>query len=203
MVNTWFFKRASDAEKGQAMYYFRLVEPDFTPLPVYDALKQYMHSAEAQVLYPGIYQEDHWALIYEGPWETLSDPAAELGSYTYTQDPESRITLTFSGTDLWLRAGPGEDAAFSYTLDGGRESTAELAAGEQVQLAQALAQGQHTLTLRAAPGPLTIDSLTIHGRDQGPSWLVAGGVILTAGLIGALAAALIARRRRWYQRSRA
>ena len=203
VVNTWFFKRASDAEKGQAMYYFRLVEPDFTPLPVYDALKQYMHSAEAQVLYPGIYQEDHWALIYEGPWETLSDPAVELGSYIYTQDPESRITLTFSGTDLWLRAGPGEDAVFSYTLDGGRESTAELAAGEQVQLAQALAQGQHTLTLRAAPGLLTIDSLTIHGRDQGPSWLVAGGVILAAGLIGALAAALIARRRHWYQRSRA
>ena len=36
---TWFFKRASDAEQDQSFYYFRLVEPDFTPLPVYDAMK--------------------------------------------------------------------------------------------------------------------------------------------------------------------
>ncbi len=38
---TWFFKLATDADKDQAKYYFRLVEPDFTPLPVYDAMKQY------------------------------------------------------------------------------------------------------------------------------------------------------------------
>ena len=38
---TWFFKRATDAEKNQAMYYFRLVEPDFTLLPVYQAMKAY------------------------------------------------------------------------------------------------------------------------------------------------------------------
>lgn len=38
---TWFFKRASDAEQDQSFYYFRLVEPDFTPLPVYAAIKAY------------------------------------------------------------------------------------------------------------------------------------------------------------------
>lgn len=38
---TWFFKRASDAEKDQAFYYFRLVDPDFTPMPVYDSIKAY------------------------------------------------------------------------------------------------------------------------------------------------------------------
>src|SRR5512136_1467380 len=41
VASTWFFKRATDAEKNQAMYYFRLVDPDFTPLPVYDAMKAY------------------------------------------------------------------------------------------------------------------------------------------------------------------
>jgi len=43
----WFFKRASDAEIGQPSYYFRMVEPDFSPLPVYDAVKQY-----AKATYP-------------------------------------------------------------------------------------------------------------------------------------------------------
>ena len=37
----WYFKDADDHEKDQAKYYFRLLEPDFTPLPVYEAMKQY------------------------------------------------------------------------------------------------------------------------------------------------------------------
>ncbi len=41
VASTWFFKRATDAEKNQAMYYFRLVDPDFTPMPVYEAMKAY------------------------------------------------------------------------------------------------------------------------------------------------------------------
>jgi len=41
VVNFWFFKRPSEAEKDQPWYYFRMVEPDFTPLPVYYAVKEY------------------------------------------------------------------------------------------------------------------------------------------------------------------
>jgi hypothetical protein len=41
---TWFFKPATEAEKDQAKYYFRLVDPDFTPLPVYEAMKAYTGS---------------------------------------------------------------------------------------------------------------------------------------------------------------
>jgi hypothetical protein len=41
VASTWFFKPATDAEKDQAKYYFRLVNPDFTPLPVYEAMKAY------------------------------------------------------------------------------------------------------------------------------------------------------------------
>ncbi|MDX1412815.1 MAG: cellulase family glycosylhydrolase [Candidatus Promineifilaceae bacterium] len=36
--NVWFLKRPADWEKEQSWYYFRLLEPDFTSLPVYDAL---------------------------------------------------------------------------------------------------------------------------------------------------------------------
>jgi hypothetical protein len=203
VVNAWFFKRASDAEKDQAMYYFRLVEPDFTPMPVYHALKDYMHSAGALALYPGVSQEDHWALIYDGSWETRSDAAAEMGSYRFGLDPESSLTFAFSGTDLWLKPGPGVEGTFSYVLDGGAEETASFAAGEQIHLAQALPQGQHAITLRAAPGTLAIDSLTVRGRAPVSPWLVAVVLVLGLGLIAVLAAVLIARRRRWYQHSRA
>ncbi len=40
----WFFKRADNSGKNQSDYYFRLVDPDFTPRPVYTALKQYAAS---------------------------------------------------------------------------------------------------------------------------------------------------------------
>ena len=43
VINYWFFKRADDCEKDQPFYYFRLMEPDFTPLPAYDALAEYMN----------------------------------------------------------------------------------------------------------------------------------------------------------------
>ena len=36
--NTWFLKRPADWEKEQSWYYFRLLEPDFSPLPVYNSL---------------------------------------------------------------------------------------------------------------------------------------------------------------------
>ncbi|MEM7114098.1 MAG: hypothetical protein AAF614_16810 [Chloroflexota bacterium] len=43
-VNYWFFKRPADFEKDQAWYYFRLLEPDFTPLPAFEAVADYANS---------------------------------------------------------------------------------------------------------------------------------------------------------------
>jgi Zn-dependent M32 family carboxypeptidase len=40
-MSVWFFKPASDARANDAMYYFRMVEPDFTPLPLYEAMKAF------------------------------------------------------------------------------------------------------------------------------------------------------------------
>ncbi|MCZ7673468.1 MAG: glycoside hydrolase family 5 protein [Chloroflexi bacterium] len=42
--NIWFFKRASDEERDQSWYYFRMMEPDFTPLPVWQAVADYANS---------------------------------------------------------------------------------------------------------------------------------------------------------------
>ncbi len=201
VINTWFFKRATDAENDQAMYYFRLVEPDFTPMPVYEALKDHMHSSGALVLYPGVRQEDHWALIYDGPWQTVSGESTELGAYRMASDPGSQVNFTFSGTDLWLRAGPDEGGTLSFILDGQEAQEVNYAAGEEIQLARGLSGGSHSITIRATPGPLSLDSLTIRDRDPSP-WLIGSGIVVALGLAVVLAASLIARRRRWYRRSR-
>lgn len=50
VANTWYLKRATDeweaARRPEA--YFRLLLPDFTPLPVYDAMKHYLHTQTPQ-----------------------------------------------------------------------------------------------------------------------------------------------------------
>jgi hypothetical protein len=37
---TWYFRQVGDIPSEKAEYYFRLVDPDFTPRPVYNAIKQ-------------------------------------------------------------------------------------------------------------------------------------------------------------------
>jgi hypothetical protein len=41
MIAYWFFKRPDTSESNQSWYYFRMVEPDFTPRPVYFAIQAY------------------------------------------------------------------------------------------------------------------------------------------------------------------
>jgi polysaccharide biosynthesis protein PslG len=43
VINFWFFKRATDAEREQEWYYFRMLEPDFTPTPVYYSMRDHIH----------------------------------------------------------------------------------------------------------------------------------------------------------------
>jgi hypothetical protein len=47
VLNTWFFKRPGDSERNQSWYYFRLLEPDFSPLPVYHAIAEYANDGQA------------------------------------------------------------------------------------------------------------------------------------------------------------
>jgi hypothetical protein len=53
VANIWFLKRPADWEKDQSWYYFRLLEPDFTTLPVYEALVDKNQTGEEVALLPG------------------------------------------------------------------------------------------------------------------------------------------------------
>ena len=44
-----------DSARTEAFYYFRMAEPDFTLLPVYESMKAYMH--QTPVMYPGWFQD--------------------------------------------------------------------------------------------------------------------------------------------------
>lgn len=46
VMNYWFMKRADESERLQSWYYFRLVDPDFQPTPIYDSFKTTYESGE-------------------------------------------------------------------------------------------------------------------------------------------------------------
>jgi hypothetical protein len=106
VINYWFFTRPSNAEQKQASYYFRMVEPDysadkpdFTPLPVYNAVKDYIHS-QTPTLYTGVHQAEDWritlpsdAIVYKNA------PEADFGRYVHTRE----VSFIAYGTDIIVR----------------------------------------------------------------------------------------------------
>jgi hypothetical protein len=97
VVNYWFFKRAADNERRQSFYYFRMVEPDFSPMPIYDAMRNYI-ALTPPVLYPGVHQAEHWAIFHTRQRLTPAEGAQfERAVETYA------VSFTAEGTDLLLR----------------------------------------------------------------------------------------------------
>jgi hypothetical protein len=185
VVNFWFFKRADDTERNQSWYYFRMVEPGFSPLPVYEAMREYTANL-TPTLYPGVHQEDHWALEYAGDWETIRDTAATLGAYRRTTTPSDTLRFTFEGASLTLAPGPGAgevevsvdgNAPQRFSLDG---QPVRLVPSSALSLPKGWRQERHQVTLTAVSGEISIDDLIVQ-RPWSPSpWLVLGAVGLLA-----------------------
>jgi len=189
VVNFWFFKRASEAERNQAMYYFRMVEPDFTPLPVYEATRDFTANL-TPTLYPGTHQEDHWALEYEGDWETvrvgesanqrISESASQrigesaLRAYRRTTSPGATLHFWFEGASLALSPGP-TTGEIEVGVDGGAVRRVSLE-GRLVQLVRGWRKGRHEVTLTAVAGEVGVDALVV-GSPWRPSLRLVLGVV--------------------------
>ena len=183
VVNFWFFKLPSDARKNESMYYFRMVEPDFTPLPVYGAMQEYTANL-APTLYPGTHQEDHWALVYEADWETVHDAEAVLGAYRRTAVPGATLRFAFEGVSLTLlpSVGAGEvevsvdgGAPARFSLDG---RSVRLARGAVLSLSKGWQSERHEVTLTAVAGEVGVDALVVGSPWRPPLWLVLGLICL-------------------------
>jgi hypothetical protein len=166
VVNFWFFKRADDSEKDQAWYYFRMVEPDFTPLPVYDAVKVYTH--QPPLMYPGYHQEDHWAVHYEGRWRTMADDQAVLGAYRRSEEAGAKLSFAFHGSELTLVVIKSEAAGTLQVIVDDRppvevvlrSSAPEF--GVQVHIAHSLADRKHRVQITALGEGAALDGFIVR-----------------------------------------
>jgi len=187
VVNFWFFKRASDAERDQSWYYFRMVEPDFTPMPVYEAMREYTSNL-TPALYPGTHQEDHWALEYAGDWEAVRDAAATLGAYRRATTPGAALRFTFEGTSLTLVPGPGAGEV-EVSVDGNGPQRVSLD-GRPVRLVRNWRQERHEVTLTAVTGKAAVDGFVVR-RPWQPSL----GLVLSVAGLGLTAVWFLMRQR--------
>jgi len=178
----WFFKQADDRERdSNPQYYFRMVEPDFTPMPVYQAIKTKTH--EPPVVYPGWHQADHWAITYDGNWQQTQHPAATFGDSLAGQAGDT-ATFTFEGSRLAVAAvGSGRlrvrvDQAEPVEIDLIQETPEA-----PVEIIAGLTGGPHQVKLTVVEGPLLIDGFVIESR---PNLLLnrAGSVIMVLAAIG-------------------
>ncbi len=159
VTSVWFFKKATDADQQDPSYYFRLVDPDFTPMPVYGALADYLTSL-TPTLYRGVHQETSWQLAYTGTWDDVRDDDALLGSYRTTVDPDAAVTFTWEGRTLTLIPGPGQSAV-RVTDEQGRSRDLSLD-GDPVTLQRALHVTPRRITLTPVAGELSLDALEIR-----------------------------------------
>lgn len=194
VLNYWFFKRAYDNERTQPFYYFRLFNPDFTPLPVYESIKSYI--AGARWLGKGFHQETDWTLDYggtngAGDWEQHPDAQTPQNGYTIGRAGDS-LSFDFRGSDLELatQANP-YGGAVSVSIDDAPAREFDLratdsSAGGRVTVARRLVPGNHHAEIQVTKGQLRLDGIVV--RQENDWWLepllwIAGAAVVVVVLI--------------------
>jgi hypothetical protein len=182
----WFYKRPSDAERDQSWYYFRLVEPDFTPLPLYHSLRDHI-TGQTPTLSPGVHQAESWRLTRPESAAVEAAAGAQFGEAVRTPWVSFHVP-------------PHYDLLVRWQGDGGGPTTITLPDGwKQTHMAASASfpQGAVEMALGAPDGPaLLIDSITVFDRSYERLYpLLAGGAALLLVLLGVFVSAARARRR--------
>jgi hypothetical protein len=161
----WFFKQADDRERdNNPQYYFRMVEPDFRPMPVYQAIKA--KTGEPALMHPGWHLADHWAVAYEGNWEPVRAASATFGQALAGQSGDT-ATFSFKGSSLAVAAaGDGRlriqvDQAEPVEINLSQEALAS-----PLTVAGGLANDPHHVTLEVLEGPVLIDGYVVENRPN-------------------------------------
>ncbi len=189
----WYFRRPNPEWLQRPEGYFRLVTPDWTPLPAYTALQ-----AEATApprLPTGFQHIAHPAFQWSGPWTVEPSPAALLKTWARGGDGASAgFTFTGSGATLAARRGPGM-GRLTVSLDGGPDRQVDLSGPTDerasIPLVDGLPPGDHTVSLRVDRGPVVLDGVLVAYSYDGwwrRTLLALSGLMAVVGLGFALRA---------------
>lgn len=97
----WYFRQVGQYPADEATYYFRMVDPDFTPRRVYYAVKDAATAIAPAA--PGFHEETSPAVKPDSAWERILAPQVSGSSYLEATQPGASLTFTFKGQVLDLR----------------------------------------------------------------------------------------------------
>jgi hypothetical protein len=159
VINFWYFKRASDDWESERRpeAYFRMLMPDFTPLPAYQSMTEYMH--QAPVMYRGVHEADHWAV----EWSDV-----EGGQRARFAFEGGRLSVLAEGEgQLTVRIDDGPPRQYPVT-------------GREMVVWSSLSNRRHQVELVVAPS-VVVTGLVVRPAPN-PALLIVPALGLVAGL---------------------
>jgi hypothetical protein len=189
VANYWFLKQATDQElkDGNPQYFFRLLEPDFTPMPAYEALKA--ANTQPPVMYRGYHQEDHWAIRYSEQWRSGLSEQAVLGQVKQSTAPGATVSFTFSGSTLQLVALPAQTAGrLQVQIDDRQPRTLTISpatAPRRLPLLRTLQPDEHRVRLTVlGEAPVRVDGFVVYTWPRFILGYLGSFIMLGAALVG-------------------
>ncbi len=194
VFNIWYFRQTGQQyAPSDAAYYFRMVDVDFTPRRVYDAVQD---ATSALFVAPsGHFEETNPAVVADEGWQGVIAPQASGQAYYQSDEPGASLTFTFRGhsVDLIARREP-DGGRLLVTLDG--RNVGGLPTDAQgrsyldlhhsavmwhvdLPIARGLTPDQHVVRLTvsdANPGPCNVDAFEVNSAEPPgfPTLLFAG-----------------------------
>ncbi|MEA3407563.1 MAG: hypothetical protein U9R48_05725 [Chloroflexota bacterium] len=113
----WYFRQVGNIPRERADYYFRLVDPDFTPQRLYFAVQD--AAATQSAAGPGLYQETNPNVKTTGSWAHVIDDFASGKAFILSEEPGDGVAFTFRGNGIDLVTRQGEQSGkLLVSLDG-------------------------------------------------------------------------------------
>jgi hypothetical protein len=165
-----------------------MFEPDFTPMPVYGAVKTYTPTARFVDI--GFKSTTHWAMEWRGTWKSVGDDRAYFGEYKTGRQGDKEtgsggagesgrlgdsVSFSWRGTDLDLVVMQNPyGGAVRVQIDSDTPREIELwrtdsGAGGRISLARDLDNGEHRVSLTVTHAPVAINGFIVQ---SGNNWLV-------------------------------
>ena len=124
VINIWYFRQdGTTYSPSDSAYYFRMVNPDFSPTPLYAEISK--DAPPLKIAQPGEYDQTDPALQpsddgkITANWELRQDPQASGRTYLASNKVNATMLITFHGTNIHLKTITGPNAGLIYVaLDG-------------------------------------------------------------------------------------
>jgi hypothetical protein len=185
-ISYWFFTRSDPSEIGQSFYYFRMVEPDyspekptFTPLPVYTSVKEYL-TMQTPTLYRGVHQAESWQITRSSDSAIIAVALAQLGEAVQS----TQVSFVFKGTDvrLFFAQVPRELDELAITLDG-KPIVIKGDLSEGIVIFSAFTAETHTVTITSSD-IFVLDAILVDNREWGNFGILIILGVLSLGIVG-------------------